>query len=103
MREQLVRFLEENYGDLECFPELDLHVDEYPFCNDEMELKNVHVVGDSDCFSGNEFYQFATDGDRLYKAYYEIPEDEDGNLLELDSVDYTHAYRIEDVTDEYLD
>lgn len=103
MREQLVRFLEENYGDLECFPELDLRVDACYFCNDETELKNVRVVGNDECFECNEFYQFVLDGEHLYKAYFELARDENGNELELDAIDYTHAYKIEDVADEYLD
>lgn len=51
MREQLVKFLEENYGDLaKRFPlQYDLEVSECAFVNDEMTLHSVKIVGDSEC------------------------------------------------------
>lgn len=103
MREQLVKFLEKNYGDLENFGEENLKVDEYPFCNGEMHLENAKIVGNDECFDCDGFYQYALSGDKLYKAYFEIPEDEDGNMMELDAVDCSHAYKIVDVTDEIAD
>lgn len=39
--------------------------------------------------------------DKLYKAYFEIPTDDDGEELGLDDVDYTNAYKAEDITDDF--
>lgn len=64
--------------------------------------ESVKVIGDDECFDGDEFYQYVLDGDKLYKAYFDIT-DEDGEDIELDAVDYNHAYKIEDVTDLILD
>lgn len=94
MREELVKFLRENYGDLDLFPELDLKVD------DGTELKDVKVVGNDECFDVKEFYQYVLDGDKLYMAYYDI---EDEDLMQLDNVDYSHASKIVDVTEQILD
>lgn len=98
MREQIINFLEENFGDLERFPDQNLKVDAYPFCNEEIELKNVKVVGNNECFELDEYYHYVLSGDKLYKAYFAC-ENENGEMMELDRVDYNHAYRIEDVTD----
>lgn len=38
-------------------------------------------------------------GDKLYKAYFEIPTDDDGEEMEID---YTHAYKIVEIADEIL-
>lgn len=94
---ELVKFLEENYGDLDKFLEVDLHVTEYPFGNDEMFLKNVKVIGDEECFDGNDFYQYVLQGEHLYKAYYDFPVEEN------DEIDYSTAYKIEDCTNEILE
>lgn len=103
MREQLIKFLEENYGSSERFLNQRLKVDECPFSNDEMELEDVKIVGDDECFDGNEFYQYVLCGDKLYKAYFELAKDDDGEDLDLDMIDYGHAYRIEDITDTIID
>lgn len=103
MREQLIKFLEKQFGDPERFYEGDLKVDAYAFVNDSMELKGVKIVGNDECFDGDEFYHYILAGDKLYKAYFELAEDEDGNELELDMVDYSHAYCIVDVTDAVID
>lgn len=94
----LINFLENNFGDLNRFPNRDLTVDECAFINDKLELKDVKVVGNDECFDGDEFYQYVLAADKIYKAYFEIPTDDDNNELELDNVDYTHAYKIEDIT-----
>ncbi len=47
---ELVKFLEENYGDLGRFPAQDLDVSECAFSNDQMHLAGVKVVGDNECF-----------------------------------------------------
>lgn len=99
----LISFLEENFGSLKMFPERDLKVDSCQFCNDEMHLNDIIVVGNDECFDGNDFYQYVLDGEKLYKAYYDI-EDEEGNIFDrMDLVDYEHAYKVEDVTDQILD
>lgn len=95
MREQLVKFLEENYGDLGRFPNQNLQVD-------GMTLEGVNVVGNDECFNADEFYHYVLSGDKLYKAYFEMATDDDGEELELDCIDYSKPYRIEDVTEEIL-
>lgn len=97
----LIKFLESNFGDLSKFPNQDLTVDECAFANDGMELKDVKVVGDDECFDGDEFYQYVLSDDKLYKAYFEIPTDDDGEELGLDDVDYTRSYKVEDITDDF--
>lgn len=85
------------------FPERDLKVDSCQFCNDEMQLDNIIVVGNDECFDCDEFYQYVLDNNTLYRAYFDV-HDEDGNIFDrMDLVDYEHAYRIEDVTDQILD
>lgn len=96
----LIKFLEDNFGDLNRFPNQNLTVDECEFTNDRTELKDVKVAGNDECFDGDEFYQYVLADDKLYKAYFEIPTDDDGEELGLDDVDYTHAYKIEDITDD---
>lgn len=102
MREQLVKFLEENYGDLTNFVEHDLRVSECVFVNDAMILKNVIIVGDNECFDNNDFYQYVLDNDKLYIAYFDT-RDEDGNILDLDCLDYEHAYMIVDITKDVIE
>ncbi len=93
MREKLVKFLEENYRDLDLFCERDLIVD------DGTELKDVKIVGNDECFDGNELYQYVLSGDKLYMAYYDI---EDEDRLDLDYVDYSHAREIVDITSRFI-
>lgn len=76
-----------------------LHVERCRYCDEEMELKNVVVFGDDECFDMFEFYQYVFCDGKLYKAYFDI-EDEEGNQIELDCLDYSKAYRIEDITSE---
>lgn len=100
-REILISFLEENFGSLKMYTEEDLHVDECMFYNDEMELHDVLIVGNDSCWDVNEFYHYVLDGDKLYKAYFNT-EDEEGEPLEIDCIDYNHAYKIEDCTKEII-
>ncbi len=94
-RDQFIRFLEENYGSLDKFPERDVKV-----CNG-IVLESVRVIGNDECFDGDEFYQYILAGNHLYKAFFETW-DEGGELLDLDGVDYSNAYRVEDVTDNII-
>lgn len=46
-----------------------------------------YMYGNDECFDGEGFYQYLLTADaKLYKAYYDIPDDES----ELDSLDYDH-------------
>lgn len=96
MNQKLVEYLESMYGDISGIPEWDLHVKNRLF-NYEMVLKNAKMVGNNECFNADEFYQYVLCEDRLYKAYFEM-EDEDGNPLDFQDIDYDNAYRIEDIT-----
>lgn len=61
------------------------------------------MYGNDECFEYNndindsEFYQlFVTVDGEVRKMYYEIPVDEDGEHLELDTINYDKPYRVGD-------
>lgn len=61
------------------------------------------MYGNDECFKYNsdindsEFYQlFVTVDGEVRKMYYEIPVDEDGEHLELDTINYDKPYRVGD-------
>lgn len=96
MSENLEKFLENKFGDLSNFPLHKLEVDGESY-------ENVKIVGDAECFDKDEFFQYIFDGEKLYKAYFDI-NNVDGEMFEsVDMVDYSQCYRIEDVTDEVED
>mgnify|MGYP001221314809 CR=1 FL=1 len=91
--ELLNKWLEENYGELRKFPLQKLTVEE----NGEIQhFENVRIIGDADCWDVNEFYQYMVHGDKVYKVYFEVIPDQD-----LDMIDYSKSYKIEDVTDQF--
>ena len=55
------------------------------------------MFGNDECFNVNEFYQILVAAGKVYKCYYQLPDD-DGDLS---NIDYEHAYRIEECTSEY--
>ena len=65
----------------------------------EFEGKEITGVmyGDDECFEMNDFYQYLLTKDTLYKAFYEIPNDND----DLGSLDYENPTGLEDVTEYY--
>ena len=68
-----------------------------PETNEEME---IIMLGDNGLFDVDEFYQYVIDDNgHIYKAYYNY-KDEDGNDIDdLGDIDYTHPYRIKDITE----
>jgi hypothetical protein len=62
------------------------------------EAYDVYMGGNDEMFDGNEFYQMGVTKDgKVYRFYFDTV-DENGNDIELDCIDYTKAYRAEDVT-----
>lgn len=57
----------------------------------------IRIVGNSECWDGDEFYQYMVTDDKIYKVYYNVQPDQ-----ELDMIDYTKAYKTEDVTEDIL-
>lgn len=97
MREKLVDFLEDRFGSLTRFPEQELEVD-------GVKMTGVRVVGNDDCFDGNEFYQYVLGDETIYKAYFDMTNPETGeDYEELDQIDYTKAYRIENITEQIIE
>lgn len=87
-------FLEKKFGALDNYPLDNLTVN-------GSVLTLVRVIGDNECFDGNEFYQYVLDDEKLYKAYFDIANPDTGEQYDaLDNVDYTKAYRLEDVTEQ---
>jgi len=58
------------------------------------------MFGNDECFDVNEFYQILVAGGKVYKCYYQLPEDDDGDLS---NIDYEHPYRVDDCTRDYED
>ncbi len=88
------KIFEEMYGDLKDFRPEDLEAG-----NGEV-IKGALIIGNDECFDCDEFYQYALTDDKVYKAYYEIPEEARDDLS---VIDYSKPYRIEDVTEQYED
>ena len=90
------RFFARMYGELKRFnPVLDLETE------DGEIIKGALVVGNDECYDGDEFYQYALTTDKVYRAYYEITEIAAENGLDL--IDYSKPYRIEEATEEFED
>ena len=54
----------------------------------------LRIVGNAECWDGDEFYQYMVADDKIYKVYYNVQPDQ-----ELDVIDYTKAYKIVDITE----
>ena len=66
-------------------------------------LKGI-MYGNDECFDF-DFYQILVAGNKVYKCYYNIPDDicgPDGSN-DLGSIDYSHPDWMVDVTDKYED
>lgn len=57
----------------------------------------IKIVGNAECWDGDEFYQYMVTDDKIYKVYYNVQPDQ-----ELDMIDYTKAYKIVDSTEDIL-
>lgn len=89
-------FFERMYGNLKSFnPALELETE------DGENVKGALVVGNDEFYDCDEFYQYALTADKVYRAYYEIPEIAAENGLDL--INYSKPYRIEDVTEKFED
>ena len=55
------------------------------------------MYGNDECYEVYEFYQYIIIGDMLYRAYYDVDDVED-----LDRIDYTKPYRIDEEDIDYL-
>lgn len=87
--------LEENYGELRKFPLQKLTVEQE---NGDIEnYDKIKIVGNAECWDGDEFYQYMVTDDKIYKVYYNVQPDQ-----ELDMIDYTKAYKIVDSTEDIL-
>ena len=59
---------------------------------------NVYLGGNDEMFEVNEFYQMGVTKDgKIYRFYFSTT-DENGEDIPLDCIDYTKAYRAEEVT-----
>lgn len=89
------KWLEENYGELRKFPLQKLTVDTE---NGDVEnYDKIRIIGNAECWDGDEFYQYMVTDDKIYKVYYNVQPDQ-----ELDMIDYTKAYKTEDITEDIL-
>lgn len=92
--ELLNKWLEKNYGELRKFPLQKLTVESE---NGDIEnYDKIRIVGDAECWDGDEFYQYMVTDEKIYKVYYNVQTDQD-----LDMIDYSKSYKIEDVTDQF--
>ena len=59
------------------------------------------LVGNDECFDVNRFYHYLIDFEnkKIYKMYFELT-DEEGNDIELDTINYDKPYEVEEC-DEY--
>lgn len=57
----------------------------------------IRIIGNAECWDGDEFYQYMVTDDKIYKVYYNVQPDQ-----ELDMIDYTKSYKTEDVTEDIL-
>lgn len=57
----------------------------------------IRIIGNAECWDGDEFYQYMVTDDKIYKVYYNVQPDQ-----ELDMIDYTKAYKTEDITEDIL-
>lgn len=93
--ELLNKWLEENYGELRKFPLQKLTVESE---NGDVEnYDKIRIIGNEECWDGDEFYQYMVTDDKIYKVYYNVQPDQ-----ELDMIDYTKAYKIVDSTEDIL-
>jgi hypothetical protein len=58
-------------------------------CFDEYEIDGAKglLIGNNECYDGNDFYHYFLTETALYKCYYDTI-DEEGNEIELDCIDY---------------
>ena len=72
-----------------------LHWHLFPRRNGDIEnYDKIRIVGNAECWDGDEFYQYMVADDKIYKVYYNVQPDQ-----ELDVIDYTKAYKIVDITE----
>lgn len=89
------KWLEENYGELRKFPLQKLTVESE---NGDVEnYDKIRIIGNAECWDGDEFYQYMVTDDKIYKVYYNVQPDQ-----ELDMIDYTKSYKTEVVTEDIL-
>jgi hypothetical protein len=89
------KWLEENYGELRKFPLQKLTVDTE---NGDVEnYDKIRIIGNAECWDGDEFYQYMVTDDKIYKVYYNVQPDQ-----ELDMIDYTKAYKSVNITEDIL-
>ena len=82
-------------GELRKFPLQKLTVDTE---NGDVEnYDKIRIIGNAECWDGDEFYQYMVTDDKIYKVYYNVQPDQ-----ELDMIDYTKAYKTEDITEDIL-
>lgn len=92
--EEILKWASDSYGEpgvpLEkTFPTLNV------FSDLGEKYDNAIVFGDDECYDGSEFYQWMLCKDNLYKAYYNLIQDEDGDgYLDLDMIDYSKPYDV---------
>lgn len=89
------KWLEENYGELRKFPLQKLTVESEN--GDAENYDKIRIIGNAECWDGDEFYQYMVTDDKIYKVYYNVQPDQ-----ELDMIDYTKAYKIVDSTEDIL-
>lgn len=89
------KWLEENYGELRKFPLQKLTIEQENGDNENYD--KIRIVGNAECWDGDEFYQYMVTDDKIYKVYYNVQPDQ-----ELDMIDYTKAYKIVDSTEDIL-
>lgn len=56
-----------------------------------------YMYGNDECFDCNEFYQYFLTEDKLYKAYFQIPDDD----ADFGNIDYEHPYKLIDADAQY--
>lgn len=84
---ELVSKLEQRFGDLSKYQDECVH---------EIGQRYIDgkVISDNECFEGEKLYAYILSGDKLYKAYYDV---DDEQLEDLDGIDYSEPAEIEEV------
>ena len=74
--------------------------DEGSKCQIYFEGKKIEGImyGNNECFSCNDFYQLLLTKEKLLICFYDI-EDEKGNEIDLEDIDYDNPAYIEQVED----
>ena len=60
---------------------------------DDITYHNAIIFGDAECYCNcGKFYQYMICGDRMFRAFYHVPEYECG----MEDIDYLHPYYVEE-------